>query len=43
LQRAKDLIDLHYAVKVANGRGNTDKSLEDARRDVERALRGTDF
>jgi hypothetical protein len=40
LQRAKDLIDLHYAVKVAHGRGNADKSLEDAGRDVEKALRG---
>jgi hypothetical protein len=42
LQRAKDLIDLHYAVKVAHGRGNADKSLEDAKSEVEKVLRGID-
>jgi hypothetical protein len=42
LQRAKDLVDLHYAVKASHGRGSVDKSLEDAKRDVERVLRGVD-
>jgi hypothetical protein len=40
LQRAKDLIDLHYKVKVAHADGTVDEGLESARRDVGEVLRG---
>ncbi|KAF2436390.1 hypothetical protein EJ08DRAFT_691562 [Tothia fuscella] len=40
LQRAKDLIDLHYKVKVAHENGRADEGLEGARRDVRAVLRG---
>lgn len=40
LKRAKDLLELHAAVKVAHQDG-TDPELERARRDVERVVRET--
>jgi hypothetical protein len=42
LQRAKDLIDLHYKVKVTHANGTVDEGLESARRDVGEVLRGLD-
>lgn len=39
LKRAKDLLELHAAVKVAHQDG-TDRELEQAREDVERVVRG---
>ena len=39
LQRAKDLIDLHYKVKVKHAGGALDQELEQARREVGEVLR----
>jgi hypothetical protein len=41
LQRAKDLIELHYSVKVAHSDGKLEKQLDDAREMVRRAIDGT--
>ena len=41
LQRAKDLIELHYSVKVAHGDGKLEKQLDEAREMVRRAIDGT--
>jgi len=37
LRRAKDLVELHYAVKVANQRGELGRELTEAREKVRRA------
>ena len=39
LQRAMDLVDLHYGVKEKHMRG-VDMGLQRARRDVQRAMEG---
>lgn len=38
LKRAKDLLKLHYDVKEAHKRGQLSRGLEEARRDVGRAV-----
>jgi len=40
LVRAKELVRLHYQVKVAQQAGVLGRELDEARRDVERALTG---
>ncbi|KZM18588.1 uncharacterized protein EKO05_0002357 [Ascochyta rabiei] len=40
LQRARDLVTLHYEVRVRCKTGELGRGLEGARRDVERALSG---
>ncbi|KAF2634905.1 hypothetical protein P280DRAFT_437900 [Massarina eburnea CBS 473.64] len=40
LKRAKDLVELHYAVKEANRRGELGRGLAEARRAVESAVWG---
>ncbi|OJJ48549.1 hypothetical protein ASPZODRAFT_130612 [Penicilliopsis zonata CBS 506.65] len=39
LERAKELVDLHYAVKTRHVDGKVDKELSRAREDVSRVLR----
>lgn len=39
LTRAKDLVDLHYSVKVQHANATVDESLLEARRNVESVLR----
>lgn len=38
LQRAKDLVDLHYSVKMAHANNRIDQGLVEARRMVEEAV-----
>ncbi|KAF2806722.1 uncharacterized protein BDZ99DRAFT_523296 [Mytilinidion resinicola] len=38
LKRAKDLVELHYAVKVAHGDGEPDQELVELRGSVRRAV-----
>ncbi|KAF2253449.1 hypothetical protein BU26DRAFT_418669 [Trematosphaeria pertusa] len=40
LKRAKDLVELHYAVKEAHKRGELGRGLMDARASVDRAVGG---
>jgi hypothetical protein len=40
LERAKDLLKLHYDVKEKHKRGELSRGLEEARRDVARAIAG---
>ncbi|KAF2707786.1 hypothetical protein K504DRAFT_383403 [Pleomassaria siparia CBS 279.74] len=40
LQRAKDLVDLHYSVKEAHRRGELGRGLVEARENVRRAVGG---
>ena len=40
LQRAKDLVELHYAVREAHKRGELGQGLEEARAAVRRAVEG---
>lgn len=40
LVRAKELVRLHYEVKVAQQKGALGRGLEEARRSVEKALEG---
>lgn len=40
IQRAKELVELHYAVKEAHRRGELGDGLEEARASVERAVGG---
>ncbi|PSN63360.1 hypothetical protein BS50DRAFT_637856 [Corynespora cassiicola Philippines] len=40
LQRAKDLLKLHYEVKEAHKRGELESGLQDARAAVEKAVGG---
>jgi hypothetical protein len=40
LERAKDLLKLHHDVKEKHKRGELSRGLEEARRDVARAIAG---
>jgi hypothetical protein len=40
LKRAKDLLKLHYDVKEKHKRGELSRGLEEARKDVARAIAG---